>query len=24
VQWVKRPAGWRILEVAEPQQKLEL
>ena len=23
VQWVKRPAGWRILEVAEPQNKLE-
>jgi hypothetical protein len=24
VEWVKRPAGWRILSVSEPQTKLEL
>jgi hypothetical protein len=23
VRWIKRPVGWRILEVEEPQQKLE-
>jgi hypothetical protein len=24
LQWIKRPAGWRIIEVSEPQTKLEL
>jgi hypothetical protein len=24
LQWIKRPAGWRILDVSEPQTKLEL